>query len=47
LLVVGKPIVTRTPIAKLAEVDVGSVTLYVPPLRPPDTNTELARRFGF
>ena len=47
MLVIGKPIVTRTPIAMLAEVDVGSVTLYVPPLRLPDTNTELARRLGF
>jgi precorrin-6B methylase 1 len=47
LLVLSKPVVTRTPIAKLAEVDVSSVTLYVPPIRPPDTNIELLDRFGF
>jgi precorrin-6B methylase 1 len=46
IFVIGKPTVTRTQIAKLAELDAYSVTLYVPPLRPPHTNADLARRFG-
>ena len=45
-LAITKPIVSHTPIARLAEVNIDSATLYVPPLRPPTTNPELARRFG-
>ena len=45
-IVISKPAITRSPIAKLAELDVYSATLYVPPLRPPRMNNELARRFA-
>jgi uroporphyrin-III C-methyltransferase len=46
MLVISKPAITCSPIAKLAELDLYSATLYVPPLRPPRTNADLARRFG-
>jgi len=46
LFTISKPSITRTPLANLANVDLGLSTLYVPPLREGEINVELLDRFG-
>jgi hypothetical protein len=46
VFVFSKPSVTRIVVAKLAEINVDMATLYVPPLRQPRTNAQLAQQFG-
>ncbi|MGQ4617407.1 SAM-dependent methyltransferase [Nocardia sp. R7R-8] len=46
LFMVSKPVIKWTSIGKLHETDLALATLYVPPLRAPSTNADLAELFG-
>jgi hypothetical protein len=46
MFIISQPTITRTSIANLPNVNVDLATLYVPPLRPPSTDAQLAPLFG-
>ena len=46
LFTVSKPLITRTSLANIPNIDLALATLYVPPLREADVDIALLDQFG-